>query len=71
MPIPESLRLVEFKDGRLAFLIGRIEDRPSVRSQADARRVLEEVLGRARDELGVAFLAGPEHEFFLLILKLF
>jgi len=66
VPIPESLRIVEFKDGRLAFFIGRIDDSPAVRSHVDARRVLEDVLERARADLGCTFLAGPEHEFFLL-----
>ncbi len=65
-PLPESLRIVEFKDERLAFFIGKIKNTQGKRSKSDARAVLENVLAKAESEYGCRFLLGPEHEFFLL-----
>ena len=65
-PLPESLRIVEFKDERLAFFIGKIKNSQRKRSKSDARAVLENVLAMAESEYGYRFLLGPEHEFFLL-----
>ena len=65
-PLPESLRIVEFKDERLAFFIGKIKNAQGKRSKSDARAVLENVLAKAESEYGCKFLLGPEHEFFLL-----
>ena len=65
-PLPESLRIVEFKDERLAFFIGKIKNAQGKRSKSDARAVLENVLAKAESEYGCRFLLGPEHEFFLL-----
>ncbi|MBT8406666.1 MAG: glutamine synthetase family protein [Deltaproteobacteria bacterium] len=65
-PLPESLRIIEFKDERLAFFIGKIKNTQGKRSKSDARAVLENVLAMAESEYGCKFLLGPEHEFFLL-----
>jgi len=65
-PILESFRIVELKEGKLGFFIGKIYTEQGSRAKADARAVLENVLARAESEFGYKFLAGPEHEFFLL-----
>ena len=65
-PLPESLRVVEFKDERLAFFIGKINNSQGKRSKSDARAVLEKVLAKAESEYNCRFFLGPEHEFFLL-----
>jgi glutamine synthetase len=65
-PLPESLRVVEFKDERLAFFIGKINNSQGKRSKSDARAVLENVLAMAESEYNCRFFLGPEHEFFLL-----
>ena len=65
-PLPESLRIIEFKDERLAFFMGKIKNAQGKRSKSDARAVLENVLAKAESEYGCKFLLGPEHEFFLL-----
>ncbi len=66
VPIADSLRVLEFRDHRLGFFIGQIRSESGQRSQTDARAVLEGVLASARQEMGLEFMAGPEHEFFLL-----
>lgn len=65
-PVPESLRVVEFKDKKLGFFIGKIMNEAGMRARSDARAVLEGVLARAESEHNSRFLLGPEHEFFLL-----
>jgi len=65
-PDPESLRIVEFTDEKLGFLIGHVYNDQGFRSQADPRAVLENVLKEAETAYGFKFKAGPEHEFFLL-----
>lgn len=66
MPLPETYRNVPFPDERMGFMIGRIDDEAGMRSAIDARGVLERVVEQAEAEFGFRFLAGPEHEFFLL-----
>ena len=66
VPIPESFRVVEFKDEKLAFFIGKIKNAQGERSKSDPRAALENVLTKAESEYGCKFLLGPEHEFFLL-----
>lgn len=65
-PDPESYWIVDLKDEKLGFLIGRIHNEKGERAEADPRAVLERVLAEAKSELGYSFLVGPEHEFFLL-----
>lgn len=66
LPVAETLRILEFADGRTAFFIGQINNERGLRSQSDPRAVLERVLHEAETEFGFRFLAGPEYEFFLL-----
>lgn len=66
VPDPETFRVVEFADDKVGFIIGKVHDTRQVRSGTDSRAVLEKVLDRARTKHGCTFLAGPEHEFFLL-----
>jgi len=66
VPVPETFRTIPLVDEKLGFMIGRIDDQAGQRSSICARSMLERVLERARDEFGFEFLAGPEHEFFLL-----
>ena len=61
-----SLRIVNFEDGKLGFLIGQIYDDQATRAKTDPRAVLEGVLAEAESEYGFRFMVGPEHEFFLL-----
>ncbi|MFC1813213.1 glutamine synthetase family protein [Thermodesulfobacteriota bacterium] len=65
-PDPESLRIVEFTDEKLGFLIGHIYNDQGSRAKTDPRAVLENVLKEAETSYGFKFKAGPEHEFFLL-----
>jgi len=64
LPIQESFRVVEFKDDKLGFFIGKIQNAKGERSKSDPRAVLENVVTRAQSEFGCRFLLGPEHEFF-------
>ncbi len=66
LPDPESYWIVDFADGRLGFLIGRIHNEEGERAHSDPRAVLERVLSEAEEEFGFRFMVGPEHEFFLL-----
>lgn len=66
IPIRESLHLLDLPQRRVAFLLGRVFDQNGARSVMDPRAVLERSVARARDDFGVQFLLGPEHEFFLL-----
>jgi glutamine synthetase len=65
-PDPESLRIVEFADEKLGFLIGHVYNDQGSRAKTDPRAVLENVLKEAETAYGFKFKAGPEHEFFLL-----
>lgn len=65
-PMEQSLRLLEFEDRTIGFLVGRLFGHGGERSRLDARAILEGVVKRAESEHGVRFLMGPEHEFFLL-----
>ena len=65
-PLQESFRVVEFKDEKLGFFIGKIQNAKGERSKSDPRAVLENVVTQAESEFGCRFLLGPEHEFFLL-----
>lgn len=66
LPDPESFRVVKFTDETLGFFIGHIYNEWGMRSKSDPRAVLEKVLNKAESEHGYRFMAGPEHEFFLL-----
>jgi glutamine synthetase len=65
-PILESFRVVQFKEGKLGFFIGKIYTEEGIRAKADARAVLENTLEKAESEYRWKFLVGPEHEFFIL-----
>ena len=65
-PDPGSLRVVNFEDGKLGFLVGGIYNDQVTRAETDPRAVLEGVLAEAELEYGFRFMVGPEHEFFLL-----
>jgi glutamine synthetase len=66
LPVQDSFQLIEFKDEKLGFFIGKIQNAQGERSKSDSRAVLENVVARAESELGCRFFLGPEHEFFLL-----
>jgi len=66
LPDPESFGVVKFSDETLGFFIGHIYNEWGMRAQSDPRAVLEKVLNKAESEHGYRFMAGPEHEFFLL-----
>ena len=65
-PVKESMKKIKFKGESIDFYIGNICDEHGERSGIDTRTVLQKTLNRAKDEYGFTFLAGPEHEFFLL-----
>lgn len=65
-PLKESFKKIEFKGESIKFFIGKICDEQGKRSDIDARAILEKVLQKAKNNYGFSFLAGPEHEFFLL-----
>ncbi len=65
-PVKDSLKKIRFRDESVDFFIGNILDERGDRSQTDARHILEKTLESAREKYGFRFLAGPEHEFFLL-----
>ncbi|WP_027358642.1 glutamine synthetase family protein [Desulforegula conservatrix] len=65
-PLKESFKKIEFKGESIKFFIGKICDEQGKRSDIDARAILEKILEKARNNYGFSFLAGPEHEFFLL-----
>lgn len=71
IPIPNSFQIIEFKEEKVGFFIGKINDEYGLRSESDPRAVLEKVLAKAKSDFGFKFLAGPEHEFFLLTSKEF
>ena len=66
LPLQESFRVVEFRDEKLGFFIGKIQNAQGERSKSDPRAVLENIVAQAESEFGCRFLLGPEHEFFLL-----
>ncbi len=65
-PNPDSFNVVEFKDEKLGFFIGRIHNEHGERAKTDPRAFLEKVVTEAENEYGAKFMIGPEHEFFLL-----
>ncbi len=65
-PISDSFHNVQFDDEKIGFFIGEIKDEHGNRAKADPRAVLERVLNEAESDFGYKFMAGPEHEFFLL-----
>ena len=66
LPVRDSFRVLEFKEEKLGFFIGKIQNARGERSKSDPRAVLENVLSKVESEHGYRFLLGPEHEFFLL-----
>ncbi|UCE82624.1 MAG: glutamine synthetase [Deltaproteobacteria bacterium] len=66
LPVQDSFRVIEFKDEKLGFFIGKIKNAQGERSKSDSRVVLEHVVDQAESEFGFRFFLGPEHEFFLL-----
>ena len=66
LPAQDSFRVVEFKEEKLGFFIGKIQNAQGERSKSDPRAVLENILSKADADHGYRFLLGPEHEFFLL-----
>lgn len=65
-PVKDSLKKIRFRDESVDFFIGNILDERGDRSNTDARFILEKTLKNAQEKFGFRFLAGPEHEFFLL-----
>lgn len=65
-PVWESSKSIRFNDESVDFFIGKIMDEKGERSNTDARSILEKTLEYAKEKYGFYFLAGPEHEFFLL-----
>ncbi len=66
VPVPDSVRVIKLKDERIGSFIGKIYNQKGVRSEYDARSLLEKTLAEAKKEFDVSFKVGPEHEFFLL-----
>ena len=66
IPLSETFRSIEFATEKLGFLIGRIAEEHGEDSDTDPRSLLERILDQAKNEFGIRFLSGPEHEFFLL-----
>ncbi|KPA17508.1 glutamine synthetase [Candidatus Magnetomorum sp. HK-1] len=66
IPLSETFRSIEFANEKLGFLIGRISEEHGEESKTDPRSLLKNVLDQAKNEFGMSFLSGPEHEFFLL-----
>lgn len=65
-PLPGSRKKIRFRGESIDFFIGKIFNEHGERSEADTRAVLERVIRTAKEKYGFSFLAGPEHEFFLL-----
>lgn len=65
IPIPDSFKVLKFKNERIGVFLATINDSLGVRSKSDTRAVLEKVLKEAKSK-GFSFLVAPEHEFFLL-----
>ncbi|MHC4196365.1 MAG: glutamine synthetase family protein [Planctomycetota bacterium] len=65
-PLIDSFHLLEFEDEKVGFFMCDIYDHQNKRYLVDPRLMLEEVLERAEKDFGANFLAGAEHEFFLI-----
>ena len=65
-PDPGSFKVLKFSNESVGFIIAGVYDEKDKPSQADPRAILEKTLAEAERELGLKFLVGPEHEFFLL-----
>ena len=59
LPVRDSFRVVEFKDEKLGFFIGKIQNVQGERSKSDSRAVLENVVSQAESEFGCRFFLGP------------
>ncbi len=65
-PVAKSFRNLRFSGQTVGFFIGNVFNEEGKRALADPRAILEKVLLKAETEFGFRFLAGPEHEFFVL-----
>ena len=65
-PDPDSFKVLKFSKESVGFIIASVYDEKNKPSQADPRAILKKTLAEAERELGLKFLVGPEHEFFLL-----
>ncbi|MCP5003399.1 MAG: glutamine synthetase [Planctomycetes bacterium] len=65
-PIIDTFRLLEFKDEKIGFFMCDIFDQQNKRYMADPRLMLEQVLTKAEKDFSATFIAGIEHEFFLI-----
>ncbi|MCP4365570.1 MAG: glutamine synthetase [Planctomycetes bacterium] len=65
-PLIDTFHLLEFEDEKVGFFMCDIYDQQNKRYLADPRLMLEVVLERAEKDFGATFLAGAEHEFFLI-----
>jgi len=65
-PIMDSFHLIDFDDEKIGFFMCDIYDQQNKRYLADPRLMLEQVLAKAEKDFNAKFLAGAEHEFFLI-----
>ncbi len=65
-PLKDSFHLLEFQDEKIGFFMCDIYDQQNKRYLADPRLMLEQVVAKAEKDFGAKFLAGAEHEFFLI-----
>ncbi len=65
-PIMETFHLLDFKDEKVGFFMCKVFDQQNERYLADPRLMLEQVLTKAKKDFNATFLAGAEHEFFLI-----
>ena len=65
-PVMETFHILNFKDEKVGFFMCKIFDQQNKRYLADPRLMLEQVLAKAKKTFNAAFLAGAEHEFFLI-----
>ena len=65
-PDAAGFHRIEFDNETLGFFIGDIYDDVETRAAADPRAILQKVIDQAEAEFGYKFIAGPEHEFFLV-----
>ncbi|MBT8333975.1 MAG: glutamine synthetase family protein [Deltaproteobacteria bacterium] len=65
-PDADSFKVLRFSDENVGFIIASVYDEKDKPAKADPRAMLKKTLAEAKRELGIKFLVGPEHEFFLL-----
>ncbi len=65
-PVIETFHVLNFGDEKVGFFMCKIFDQQNKRYLADPRLMLEQVLAKTKKTFNASFLAGAEHEFFLI-----